>query len=250
MTFGLLGFSHIWGESCQIDAVAKFWAQHGFTFGFSEQYQIPTAKRPLLHPSTSAHLRLDYYSSASGLGLEFLNHGGDGAALRLPTPLIQPVIKSYLQREILKDPDGNSILSLPDQKRSHILIVRVRDIKIASELLQLAGFTRMEMRIDEVSELELTGDDIQSWTIRVPLFQRRELTMILRQSPEYPANPKVDTPGFSGISLLARDLDAIDRILPLTARESCKAGPNKIEVAFNNQYGILFEFLRITGKIS
>lgn len=244
----VLGLSHIFGEAPDLEQIVKFWCQHGLDLDFTLHLTVPKEKRQsLLFNRSATSVALQYLrlpKAETDVGIEFLLHqpsvpraGRCGLILGL---------HGYPAR-ILQDPMGNRLFFHPQLGPGATVILRSCDLLSSGKILHRLGFDQSFLSKEEAEALlQFVPANMKVWSLGSPLMPRRALKIILEQDPERPTHPPVDLPGWNGLSLLTKNMDALTKIIPLVARQridSPRRGNR--EVAFLSEAGLTLEFLSV-----
>lgn len=226
----ILGLSHLFGESGDLEATASFWTLHGWRLALSFDLPVPNEKRALLQNATAQRVALRYLvrGDRPGLpGIEFVKHEpasrDAGKAPRITVRLPGSAAAT--------DPDGNRILPADGITRVDLLTPDPSASRAA--LLSFGGFT------------PAGGDGAVA--LASPILAQRGVVVGFNRAPEFAASPRIDEGGLNGMSFLVRDLDAIEARVPLVARQSFSVvDGERRTVAFFTGDGLLLEFLAVT----
>lgn len=229
----ILGLSHVFGETLDFDATVEFWLARGWRSAMKLDLPVPTAKRALLRRKDATNVRLQYLErvgSPAAPGLEFIHHT-PGVSASTSAPPLRLRIRSTRDVDH-KDPSGNDLKEAVTLERT-IVEITVADIQSARLRLLELGFAPQ-------------NSDGEVLTLSPRLMPHRAFSIALRDGGERSAEPFVDDVGWSGLSLLVRDLDQVSSRLPLIARQTFSAsGNDRREVGFFCDGGLLIEFLAI-----
>lgn len=225
----ILGLSHLFGESGDLDATAGFWTRHGWRQSLSFHLPVPHEKRSLLHNVSAERVALRYLvrTDRPGLpGIEFVRHEPASRA----TVNVSRLTLSLPGSVSATDQDGNRILSADGSTRVDLL---TPDPSASREALISFGFTP-------------AGSDGEV-ALATPMLSQRGVVVGFKRAPELATIPCIDDGGLNGMSFLIRDLDTIDARVPLVARQVfAVADGEQRTVAFFAGAGLLLEFLAVT----
>ena len=250
----VLGLSHIYGETADLDAQAVFWQARGMRLDFNWRLPIPREKhQTLLYDQGTSFVDLSYLSFEKPVvcpGVEFVRHQPVTTQLaRKANPSIT-LVRHGSTPENIVDADGNRMILYPDANASATVVALTGSAEASGNLLGFLGFRKIDLERKEIDALVEYFPGVEAgWFLRLPLFPNLAARIILVEDKTRHMNPRIDEIGWSGLSFLVRSLDGIEPFLPLKARQKITANDGVArEIAFYNDRGLLLEFLEFSAK--
>ncbi|MFQ5672160.1 MAG: hypothetical protein ACE5G9_03620 [Nitrospinales bacterium] len=250
----ILGLSHIYGETEDIDKQVAFWQSRGLTMEFAWNLLVPDEKKQkLLHNQNASCVDLSYLNFSKpmvGPGIEFICHKPINRQTRRSANSALTLLMQAPEKRDVEDDEGNRIISSPGCSAPVCLVAATVDIKASGNFLATLGFKKVTLDQREEKEIgEIFSCAGVCWEFRLPLYSRLGVRVLLMEDKTRDFEPKVDELGWSGFSFLTPSLDEVERRFPLQARQMIKTQEaGEREVAFYNSSGLLVEFLKITAK--
>jgi catechol 2,3-dioxygenase-like lactoylglutathione lyase family enzyme len=250
----VLGLSHVYGEVEDLDARETFWCASLLRSAFRQVLPVPAAKREQLlvnGSATSVELRYFECRARSGSpGFELLKHtpsGSPAPSFEARSPLAVAIAGP--RSEMTRDPDGNRLFLDGRLPARTVVRVPVPDLAAAREIVLALGARAQGDARDRAITLFGDGGDggsAERFELHLPLFPTLACELWLCEDARAPVVRRVDAGGWQGISLLARDLDAVARRVPLVCAQRVELESlGECELAFFSGAGLLFEFLQV-----
>lgn len=260
----VLGLSHLFGETLNMDQRVSYWQAQGLLIDFSLDLPVPEEKRKrLLNNQSARWARLVYMrfpSSAGGWGLEFVTHAPPEQAPLRGTCVdknveeeIKPSVGTAIRLAVQaprpakwRDPDGGELIFETRLCVPTSVLVKTPSIDADGAVLETLGFVHTPFSVQEMELLKGLCPGVGGgWFFQSPLFPQRAVRVVLEPESRRAGTPKVDDLGFSGISLLTKDLDEVGRHLPLAGRQRFRLDSREHEVAFYGGQGLVVEMLQV-----
>ena len=250
----VLGLSHIYGETRNIDQQVAFWQRNGFALDFKMKLPVPSQKQQALlnnHNAREVNLHyLKFTGIESAPGIEFLNHlPADSQTLQdFPSGLTLVIRGNQLKQ--ITDYENNRVIIYPHLFAPALSMISTPDVKASSDLLEVLGFQRKKLELAFWEDMPKNVPRTEFyWELNLPLFPRLAVPLILIEDRARPVFPKVDDVGFVGLSLVTRSFEEIEKHFPISCYQKFVSPKgNAMEIAFLNDSGLLIEFLKIGPK--
>lgn len=241
----LIGLSHLFGESQNLDLTTKFWKQQGLSF---QEFELPVTeeKSELFLTSPAKETTLRYFKS-EGPGFEFLEHRPHRQPA-ISSPRIS-VFFSGLTPQILEDPDRNQIITDPSLKFSTTLKIRTHALALSKIFFDKMGFEPSRLNADEAVLLEVPETTIV-YKLQAKLFPQMSCRILPIEDSTLTASPKIDGFGLNGLSFIVPSLKEAESILSLKAHQDFEDPLSHKRVAFTNEFGMMIELLEIVKRKS
>lgn len=242
----VIGLSHLYGECLDLQKTTKFWKAQGLQF---QEFDLPvTNEKSRLYLSAPAERSLLRYFKTQGPGFEFLEHQPRRDLSLNSKPLISTYF-SGIAASTLEDPDRNLITYDPSLKVPVTLVIRVASASLATDLFTRLEFDSSQINADEAVLLELS-ESAPTFQLQSRLFPQMNCRMVLKEDSTLVNLPKIDHLGLSGLSFIVRSLDEIEKSISLKAHQEFEDPLSQKRVAFNNEFGVMVEFLEIVKRKS
>jgi hypothetical protein len=244
----VLGLSHLFGEAQEKATQIDFWAKHGYLLDFEWTLGVVEDKNQFLLSSPASSVELSYLRWKGGAGvpgIELLTHSGP----RRPStcaPHLSVFLRGDSPRDV-RDGQENRLVTDPDLRARTTVLARTAKPDATAELLLRLGFSYATLSREEQPLFDVGSANLRCLVLEHPLFPQLGVRVLLAEDPGVESRPSVDHPGLSGLSLLVPKLESISDQIEMTGRQRIDAPDGMREVAFNNEAGILLEFLAIKG---
>jgi hypothetical protein len=244
-----LGLSHVFGEARDLGSQTSYWRKQGWAEVFSFDLPVPTEKRrSLLFHRCARTLKLCYLQPkglATDAGLEFLSHGpGKHPPPRKPALQLAFAGPSSFR---WRDPGGNEGLVGDAFSFPVTIALETFQPADAADLLQRLGFSFLFFSEREREVLaHWVPEETGGWVLKTPLFPRRGVRVLLRKSGRKAPAPLVDQGGWSGFSMLTKNIQEVARRVRLMSPQRVRL-PNGEErrVVFVRHAGVLMEIIQV-----
>lgn len=247
----VLGLSHIYGETKDLNNQVAFWQSKGLKLKFSWRLPVPYEKQQILLNNPDArYVDLKYLSFGEdniGTGIEFVNHQPSS---KMENPMRGSALTLALQGskyQKITDLEGNTCIIDPQLSYPVTVIATTPDTQASGNLLSILGFQSIKSFFENGDKLgQLCSTVDQCWVLQLPLFPRLSVRVVLIEEKDQPRVTKIDKIGWNGFSFLTSDLDLVSTRLPLKAYQRITSDDGRMrEAAFYNEDGLLIEFLKI-----
>lgn len=249
----IYGFSHIYGETGDIERQSAFWITKGMKLILALRLPVPDEKcKELLNNKNTNSVDLRYLSFQKDIykfGIEFICHHSYKISTQCNSNSKLKLFLQSMERRKIIDIDGNCIIMAPELKFPVTVSAFTPDVRASASVLKTLGFECESLSHEEIEKifaLPLHKESV--WIFHMLPFPQLALRVVLLEDKSRPLITKIDEIGWHGFSFLTPHLDFVAKHLPIRAYQSIALDNGSIrDIAFYNKNGLLIEFLEIVS---